>query len=98
MKISRGWRNFPPTKFFPDILSPDQNFSPIFLSPTKTFTRFFYPRPKLLPDFFLRPKFLPDFFPSPKSSDFSVAVVAQENTEDARSDNNENSGYVIVLD
>ena len=27
------------TKFFPDILSPHQNFYPIFLSPTKTFTR-----------------------------------------------------------
>ena len=33
---------------------------------------------------------------SEDESDFSLAVVAQENTEDARSDDNENS--VIVLD
>ena len=31
------------TKFSPDILSPDQNFYPIFQSPTKTFPRFFFP-------------------------------------------------------
>ena len=29
-KILRGWRNLPPTNFSPDILSPDQNFYPIF--------------------------------------------------------------------
>ena len=47
------------------------------------------------------PEFYPIFPPAQSfypDSDFSVAVVAQENTEDARSDNNENSGDVIVLD
>ena len=30
-----------------DILSPDQNFYPIFLSPTETFTQNFTPQPKI---------------------------------------------------
>ena len=86
-KILRGWRNFSPDilspdqKLSPDFLIPDQNFYPIPLSPTKTFTRFFFPDQNA---------------ESKDESDFSLAVVAQENTEDARSDDNENS--VIVLD
>ena len=34
-------------KFFTDILSPDQNFYPIFLSPTETFTQNFILQPKI---------------------------------------------------
>ena len=45
-----------------DEIFPRRIFPPIFYYPTKTFTRFFNPRPKLFPDFFPRPKLLPDFF------------------------------------
>ena len=44
-KFLRVWRNFSPTKNFPDILSPDQNFHPIYLSLTETFTQNFILQP-----------------------------------------------------
>ena len=36
-----GLRNFSPMNKTPDILTPGQNFNPIFLSPTETFPKNF---------------------------------------------------------
>ena len=45
------------TKFLPDILSPDQNFYPIFLSPTEIFTQNSILQPKMTSRF-LHPELL----------------------------------------
>ena len=57
--VGGKWRKFwegdeiiSPTKHFPDILSTDQNFYPIYLTPTETFTKNFILQPKIKYNFF----------------------------------------------
>ena len=51
-EIFEGVTKFFPDEKFPDTLSPDQNFNPIFLSPSETFTQNFILQAKIKSKFF----------------------------------------------